>query len=202
MPTGRPKPPLVLSPEESQQLRAIAASRTLPHGLVMRARIILLSASGMSNQAIVARLHLNQVTVGHWRRRFLQQGLAGLHGELRPGRPRSISDERVAALIRKTLRAGPHSGTHWSCRSLAAQTRLSKSTVHRIWHAFGLQPHRQRHFQLSNDPFFDSIGRNTKIARSSVHCCKNPLLVRFCHRRQNSPLRSSWQAISAVSLCS
>lgn len=154
MPMGRPKPPLVLSPEESERLRALVASRTLPHGLVMRARIILLSASGMSNQAVAARLDLNPVTVGHWRRRFLQQGLAGLHGELRPGRPRSISDEQVAALIRKTLRAGPKSSTHWSCRSLAVQTRLSKTTVHRIWRAFGLQPHRQRHFQLSKDPFF------------------------------------------------
>ena len=154
MPMGRPKPPLLLSPEESNQLRAVAASRTLPHGLVRRARIILLSASGMSNQAIAARLHLNPVTVGYWRRRFLQQGLPGLHGELRPGRPRSIRDERVAALIRKTLRAGPHNATHWSCRSLAAQTRLSKTTIHRIWRAFGLQPHRQRHWQLSSDPFF------------------------------------------------
>jgi putative transposase len=154
MPMGRPKPPLLLGPEESEQLRSVAASRTLPHGLVRRARIILLSASGMSNQAIAARLHLHPVTVSYWRRRFLQQGLQGLHGELRPGRPRSISDERVAALIRKTLRAGPADATHWSCRSLAAQTRLSKTTVHRIWRAFGLQPHRQRHFQLSTDPFF------------------------------------------------
>ena len=154
MPMGRPKPPLLLRPEESEQLRSVAVSRTLPHGLVRRARILLLSASGMSNQAIAARLHLNPVTVSYWRRRFLQQGLQGLHGELRPGRPRSISDERVAALIRKTLRAGPADATHWSCRSLAAQTRLSKTTVHRIWRAFGLQPHRQRHLQLSSDPFF------------------------------------------------
>ncbi len=154
MPMGRPKTPLLLGPEESEQLRAVASSRSLAHGLVMRARIILLSASGMNNQAIAARLRLNPVTVGHWRRRFLRHGLPGLHGELRPGRPRSISDERVAALIRKTLRAGPKDSTHWSCRSLAAQTRLSKTTVHRIWRAFGLQPHRQRHFQLSNDPFF------------------------------------------------
>lgn len=154
MPMGRPKPPLLLRPEESEQLHSVAVSRTLPHGLVRRARIILLSASGMSNQAIAARLHLNPVTVSYWRRRFLQQGLQGLHGELRPGRPRSISDERVAALIRRTLQARPKDGTHWSCRSLAAQTRLSKTTVHRIWRAFGLQPHRQRHFRLSSDPFF------------------------------------------------
>lgn len=107
MPMGRPKPPLLLRPDESEQLCSVVASRTLPHGLVRRARIILLSASGMSNQAIAARLHLNPVTVSYWRKRFLHEGLQGLHGELRPGRPCSISDERVAALIRKTLRAGP-----------------------------------------------------------------------------------------------
>lgn len=154
MPMGRPKEPLVLAVEESEQLRAVSASRSLPYGLVLRAKIILLSASGMSNQAIAARLHLNAVTVGHWRRRFLRQGLRGLHDQLRPGRPRTISDERVAALIRRTLRTRSQRDTQWSCRSLAAQSRLSKNTVHRIWRAFGLQPHRQRHFQLSNDPFF------------------------------------------------
>jgi hypothetical protein len=65
----------------------------------------------MSNQAIAARLHLNPLTMSYWRRGFLQQGLQGLHGELRPDRHRSISDERVAALIRKTLRAGPDDTT-------------------------------------------------------------------------------------------
>jgi len=128
---GRPKP------EESEQLRSVAASRTLPHGLVRRAGIILLSASGMSNQAIAARLHLNPVTVSYWRRRFLHQGLPGLHGELRPGRPRSISNERVAALIRKTLQAGSKDATtHWSCRSLAAQTRFENHRpphLARLW---------------------------------------------------------------------
>ena len=154
MSMGRPKTPLLLNPEETAQLQSVAASRSLPHGLVLRAKIILLSASGMSNQAIAARLELHPVTVGQWRRRFLRHGLQGLHDELRPGRPRSISDERVALLIRKTLRTQPPQGTAWSCRALAAQTRVSKDTVSRIWRAFGLQPHRQRHFQLSNDPFF------------------------------------------------
>jgi putative transposase len=176
MPMGRPKSPLVLAAEESKQLRAVAVSRSLPYGLVLRAKIILLSASGVSNQDIAARLHLNQVTVGHWRRRFLRQGLRGLHDELRPGRPRSIGDERVAALIRKTLRARPARGTHWSCRSLAAHSRVSKNTVQRIWRAFGLQPHRQRHFQLSNDPFFvekvrDIVGLYLSPPEKAVVLC-------------------------------
>jgi putative transposase len=60
----------------------------------------------------------------------------------------------VATLIRRTLRTKPKDGTHWSCRALAEETRLSKSTVHRIWRAFGLQPHRAHHLPLPNDPFF------------------------------------------------
>lgn len=80
--------------------------------------------------------------------------MEGLHEELRPGRPRSISDEEVAALVRKILDSTPEGRTHWTLRPMANATDLSHQTVHRIWHAFGLQPHRQRHFQLSTDPFF------------------------------------------------
>jgi len=92
--------------------------------------------------------------VGKWRWRFLRQGLTGLYEAPRPGGPRSISDEKVAALLRKTMKTKPHDGTHWTVRALAAETKLSKSTVHRLWQAFGLQPHRQKHFKLSTDPFF------------------------------------------------
>src|SRR3972149_4582023 len=67
---------------------------------------------------------------------------------------RSVSAEKVAALVRKTLQTRPGDRTHWTVRSAAQKTRLSATTVHRIWQAFGLQPHRQRHFKLSTDPFF------------------------------------------------
>jgi putative transposase len=60
----------------------------------------------------------------------------------------------VAFLVRKTLNTKPKDGTHWTIRSIAKQTHLSHPTVYRIWRAFGLQPHRQRHFKLSTDPFF------------------------------------------------
>jgi len=154
MRTGRPKTPLTVSREEREQLESLVSSRSLPHGLVRRARIVLMAAEGMTNSAIAQKVGVSAVTVGKWRKRYLQQGLQGLHDELRPGRPRSISDEQVAVLIRKTLKTKPKDGTHWTVRSIAAETDLSKSTVHRIWRAFGLQPHRQRHFKLSTDPFF------------------------------------------------
>ena len=154
MRTGRPKEPLVLSDEERAQLESFASSRSLSHGLVRRAKIILLSADGMSNTTIADKLGLTGATVGKWRRRYLAEGIQGLYGEVRPGRPRTISDEKVAALVRKTLKTKPKDTTHWSVRTMAEGCGLSKSTVHRIWKAFGLQPHRQRHFKLSTDPFF------------------------------------------------
>jgi putative transposase len=176
MAMGRPKTALVLSPRQREQLEAMAHSRSLPAGLVTRVRIVLLSASGKTNQQVARQLGLTAATVGKWRGRFLNQDVAGLHDELRPGRPRPIGDERVAQLVRKTLETKPKAGTHWSIRQIAGQTRLSKSTVHRIWRAFGLEPHRQRHFKLSTDPFFvekvrDIVGLYLNPPENAVVLC-------------------------------
>ena len=154
MPRGRPLAALTLSPAEQEQLVALTRSRSLPHPLVTRGRLILLAAAGRGNTAIAKQLGLSKPTVGIWRQRYLAQGVQGLYNELRPGGPRSIRDEQIATLVRKTLKTKPKDGTHWTCRSIAAETRLSKSTVQRVWQAFGLQPHRQKHFKLSTDPFF------------------------------------------------
>ncbi|MFQ6067738.1 MAG: IS630 family transposase [bacterium] len=154
MRTGRPKEPIILSDQEREQLTSMVHSRSLPHGLVRRARIVLLAAEGAMNREIAEKVGLSAQSVCKWRQRYLQQGLSGLHDELRPGRPRSISDEEVATLIRKTLNTKPKDGTHWTIRSMAKETKISRPTVHRIWKAFGLQPHRQHHFKLSTDPFF------------------------------------------------
>lgn len=151
---GRPLQPIDLSQEVKTQLTSIARSRSLPHGLVRRAQIIIMAAEGLNNKTIAQKMDLSTAVVGMWRKRFIQQGLMGLYDEPKPGGPRSISDEQVARLIRKTLNKRPRDGTHWTCRSIAEETHLSKSTVHRVWKAFGMQPHRQKHFKLSTDPFF------------------------------------------------
>lgn len=154
MRTGRPKKAIILSKAEEEHLKSIVGSRSLPYGLVTRARIIIMAAEGATNKAIAEKLDYSPQSVGLWRRRFLEQGLSGLHDELRPGRPRSISDEQVAELIHKTLQTKPEGHTHWTTRSIADETQISRPTVQRIWNAFGLQPHRQRHFKISTDPFF------------------------------------------------
>src|SRR5258708_31193420 len=105
----------------------------------MTARITLMSAEGKSNLTIDTRLRLSQATVGQWRRRFLEQGITGLHDELRPGRPRTIGDEREARLVRRTLETKTGNGTTWSIRQIASVKRVSKYQVHRIWPAFGIE---------------------------------------------------------------
>ncbi len=154
MARGRPLRELTLSPSERDHLVSLTRSRSMPQALGTRARIILLAADGCSNTAIAEQLEFSKPTIGMWRQRYLAQRLQGLYDELRPGGPRTIRDEQIAALVRKTLKTTPQGGTHWTCRSVAAETQLSKSTVHRVWQAFGLQPHRQKHFKLSTDPFF------------------------------------------------
>ena len=151
---GRPNTVVVVSAAESEQLGAIARSRSLPHSLVRRARIVLMSADGVANQTIAERCGVSVPTISNWRRRWREHGVAGLHGELRPGRPRSYDDERVAALMHKVLHSRPPNATHWSVRSVAKETAIPKSTVARYFALFGVQPHRSKSFKLSTDPFF------------------------------------------------
>ena len=152
MSLGRPIQLLNLSPQLLRELQAIDRSRSLPRALVQRAQIILLAADGLYNTSIAAQLGVSAHTVGLWRRRFLRQGITGLYGKAKPGGPHSISDEEVATLIRKTLETKPQV-KHRTVRALAAETKLSKSTAHRILQAYGL-PHRKKHFMLSSDPLF------------------------------------------------
>ena len=154
MAMGRPLPPLELSPSDRKQLESMTRSQSLPHGLVRRAEMVLLAADGWPNEAVAATVGVSRVTVGKWRRRFLDNGLNGLHDELRSGAPRSITDEQVAEVVYKTLKTKPKNQTQWSVRSMGKETGLTKDAVHRIWRTYGLQPHRQKHFKLSSDPFF------------------------------------------------
>ena len=146
MALGRPMPPLVLSDDEVQQLQALASSRSLPHSIVQRAQIVLACGAGETNTSIAKRMRLTGMTVGKWRKRYREQGLEGLHDELRPGRPRTYEDDTVAVVINRALQTRPPDGsTQWSARSLAAATGISKTTVHRWLQTFSVQPHRQKH---------------------------------------------------------
>ena len=94
---------------------------------------------------------------------------------MRRGRPRSINDERVAELLKTALDSKPEAATHWSVRSLAAETGLSPTSVHRYIRLFGLQPHRSKSFKLSNDPFF--VEKVRDIVGLYLHPPENALVL-------------------------
>jgi len=154
MASGRVAVSIVLEEAERTALTALIRKHGAPQSLAMRARIVLAAASGLSNKEIAAKLDVCAHTVGVWRKRFAGEGMDGLYDEPRPGAPRQIGDEEIAATIRKTLETRPKGSTHWSLRTMAKAVGHAPSTIHRIWQAFGLQPHRTETFKLSSDPLF------------------------------------------------
>jgi transposase len=120
----------------------------------MRSRIVLAAADGLGNTAIADKLDIHVSSARKWRSRFVADRLEGLLDEPRPGRPRTVSDDQVEAVITRTLETTPADATHWSTRSLAAELGMSQSAVSRIWRAFGLAPHKQDSWKLSKDPLF------------------------------------------------
>lgn len=147
--------PVVLGVEERAVLEGRARARRASARSVQRARIVLMAADGLQDLAIASQLRTTPATVARWRGRFLDGGLAALERDApRPGRPRTITDRQVRAVVRKTTQETPPQATHWSTRTMAAATGLSEKSVRRIWHAHGLKPHLTRTFKISRDPAF------------------------------------------------
>ncbi len=120
----------------------------------MRSRVVLAAAEGLRNTQIAERLGITRAMAGKWRRRFAAERLDGLIDEPHPGRPRTVTDAQVEAVIVATLERTPTNASHWATRSMAAEVGLSQSAVLRIWRASGLQPHRREIWKLSTDPQF------------------------------------------------
>ena len=135
-------------------LKAWTRRRTTAQALALRARIVLAAAGQLTNAEIAELEGISRPTVTKWRNRFAAKRLEGLTDEPRPGRPRTITDEQVERVVITTLESRPKNATHWSTRSMAKEAGVTADAVLRIWHAFGLQPHRQETWKLSKDPQF------------------------------------------------
>lgn len=156
---GRPTAPLVLDNEDREALQRWRRRWTSSHGLAMRARIVLESATGATNVAVADKVGCSPQTVGKWRQRFIDHGIDGLLDEPRVGRPREVDDAKIEQIIVETLETTPPGGsTHWSTRDMAARVGLSQSTISRVWRTFGLKPHLTETWKLSKDPqFIDKV---------------------------------------------
>jgi transposase len=140
---------------DREELQRLVRGRNTPQKVVLRAKIVLLSAEGVSTAVIEGQLHTSVPTITRWRQRYQAAGVAGLLRDAsRPGRKRRLSDEFVTSVVQRTVQEKPEDATHWSTRSLARAIGTSPATVQRIWKRHGLKPHRVRSFKLSRDPNF------------------------------------------------
>jgi transposase len=147
---------LKLIAEQREDLQRWAQSRTLPAGDVFRARLILALADGTTYREIARSLKTSLPTIARWKKRFERDGWAGLEGRHRGSKPRAATPKVQARVIRQVQQKPGDGSTHWSCRKLASELALSKSTVQRILAQAQLKPHRLERYMASNDPDFES----------------------------------------------
>jgi len=144
--------PIVLEEDERTELERLQRSPSVAAGLARRARVVLLMADNVSGVEIARMSGYTVVQVSRLRRRFAEERLVGLQDKPRSGRPMRINSRKRAQVVAMTLKPPPAGITHWSSRDLAIEVGVSHSTVHRIWRAHDLQPHRIETFKFSTDP--------------------------------------------------
>ena len=146
---------VILNSEQRRQLEQLSRARSLPARQVERARIVLRAADGWRDKDIASELGITPEKAARWRNRFLKGGLDALQKDApRPGRPHTVSPDKVQEIVHKTTQEKPTAATHWSTRTMAVAVGVSAATVRRIWQSNGLKPHLSRTFKVSKDPHF------------------------------------------------
>ena len=108
----RVAPEIHLTKSQRATLQRWSRGRTVAVRQAQRAKMILRAAEGKSNQEIAALLGVKVHTVGRWRNRFAELGIAGIEKDLpRGGRPRQQRERSESEIIRKTTQETP-TGVH------------------------------------------------------------------------------------------
>ena len=184
----RVAPEIVLTNEERAELVKLVRSKLTSVRLAQRARIVLLAADGMQNQAIAEQLAVGRVQVSRWRARYAQSRLSGVDRDLPRGAPPAKVD--VARLVELTTQHTPAAATHWSTRKMAAVLGVSAASVSRHWRANGLKPHLVHSFKVSRDLKFvekleDIVGLYLSPPEHAlVLCCDEKSQVQALDRTQ------------------
>jgi len=170
-------PALSLKADDQRQIEQWLAAHGTPQQVALRGRIVLAAAEGQSDTAIALQLEINRKTVILWRQRFAEQGLESLW-EIAPGRGRKpvYGADKIKAVVDATLQTKPKGMTQWSCRLMAKNQAVSKSTVSNIWRSHNLKPHRVKTFKLSRDPKFlekltDVVGLYLNPPQQAIVLC-------------------------------
>ena len=143
-----------LKARDRQELEALIRSPKTAQSLAARVKIILLTAAGKSAETVAAEIGTTRRAVYRWRKRFKDQGGAGLHDLPRSGQPTKLTDEKVREVLRLSVECIPKAATHWSVRLMAQAADITTWQVRQIWQSADLKPHRLKTFKISNDPHF------------------------------------------------
>jgi transposase len=144
--------PIVVTAADRRELDRLQRAQSTRAGVSRRARAVLLMAQGLSGVAIAERIGYTVIQVSRIRRRFAEGGLAGLYDRPKSGRPPTVTARKRAQIVALTLKPPGPGLTHWTSRDLARKAGVSHTTVHRIWQAHALQPHRVSTFKFTTDP--------------------------------------------------
>ena len=168
---------VTLSDTDSQELKRWVGAHRTPQQVAQRCRIILAAAAGTQDKDIAKSMKINYKTVALWRKRFCSEG-PDCFWEVAAGRGRKpqLTAEKIEEVVNATLQTKPVGATHWSCRTMAEEQGISKSTINLIWQSHGLQPHRTKQFKLSRDPKFlekltDVVGLYVNPPEKAIVLC-------------------------------
>jgi len=182
---------ITVTDEQRPTLQRWARGRSTPVRLMQRARMILMAADGKQNKEIAETLGTQPSTVGRWRRRFAQSGLAGIEKDAPRGGRKPTKQVRWAKrIVETTLHETPPHATHWSVRTLAKHLGICPNLVHRVWRAHNLKPHLIETFKLSRDPKFvdkllDVVGLYLNPPEHAlVLCCDEKSQIQALDRTQ------------------
>src|SRR5580700_7527185 len=157
-------PAAALAVGESQKLEldALLRNGNTSQRVALRCRLLLLASQGVANHSIAAQLGVSRPTVLALRAAFAKDGMSAVTGIRRRKRTAKVlTPELERKILDATLKTRPGDGsTHWSVRMLAAQLRVSRTIVHRVWQRHDVQPHRVEKFKLSGDPRFEEKVRD------------------------------------------
>lgn len=143
-----------LTAEDHQALESLLRSPKTAQGLVLRARIVLLSGAGQTVPEVAASLGTSTRAVYKWRNRYKANGLDGLKDQPRSGQPKKLTADKIKEVLTMTVERIPKGATHWSVRLMAKAADITTWQVRQIWNASDLKPHRLKTFKISNDPNF------------------------------------------------
>lgn len=144
--------PIGVTEADRLELERLQRASSTRAGLSRRARAVLLMAQGRSGVEIAERIGYTAIQVSRIRRRFAEGGLAGLYDRPKSGRPPTVTARKRAQIVALTLKPPGGGRTHWTSRDLARKTGVSHTTVHRLWQAHALKPHRVGTFKFTTDP--------------------------------------------------